>query len=69
MAKYFFDTSARVKYYHAESGTVAVSVIVAEPGSQIRISTLGLLETQAAFAMKVRSGFLTARARALFGCG
>jgi predicted nucleic acid-binding protein len=66
LAKYFFDTSALVKYYHAESGTVEVSVIVAEPGSQIRISTLGLLETQAAFAMKVRSGFLNRQSAGAF---
>jgi len=58
LAKYFFDTSALVKYYHAESGTAVVSAIFAELCSQIRISTLGLLETQSAFAMKVRSGFL-----------
>ncbi len=44
MAKYFFDTSAIVKYYHEESGTQAVTRIFAEPES--------------AFAMKVRSGVL-----------
>jgi predicted nucleic acid-binding protein len=66
LAKYFFDTSALVKYYHAESGTVEVSAIFAEPGRQIRISTLGLLETQSAFAMKVRSGFLDRQSAGAF---
>ncbi|MFN0104897.1 MAG: type II toxin-antitoxin system VapC family toxin [Bryobacteraceae bacterium] len=55
MAQYFFDTSAAVKYYHAESGTPVVAAIFAEPDGQIRISTLGFLEIQSAFAMKVRS--------------
>jgi hypothetical protein len=59
LAQYFFDTSALVKYYHVEAGTPAVSEIFAEPDRKIRISTLGLLETQSAFAMKVRSGALT----------
>ncbi|MSV31396.1 MAG: PIN domain-containing protein [Bryobacterales bacterium] len=58
MAQYFFDTSAAVKYYHVEAGTPAVSAIFEEPGRQIRISTLRLLEIQSAFAMKVRSGVL-----------
>ena len=58
MAQYFFDTSAAVKYYHAEPGTPAVSAIFAEPNRKIRISSLGFLEIQSAFAMKVRSGVL-----------
>ena len=32
MARYFFDTSALVKHYHAESGTDAVDGIIEEPG-------------------------------------
>ncbi|MGH9785013.1 MAG: type II toxin-antitoxin system VapC family toxin [Terriglobia bacterium] len=58
MAQYFFDTSALVKYYHVEVGTPAVSGIFAERDRKIRISSLGLLEIQSAFAMKVRSGAL-----------
>ena len=58
MAQYFFDTSAAVKYYHAEAGTQAVSAIFAQPGRKVRISSLGFVEIQAAFAMKVRSGVL-----------
>lgn len=58
MARYFLDTSALVKYYHAEAGTPAVSSMFAEPGRTVLISSLGFLETQSAFAMKVRSGVL-----------
>ena len=60
MAHYFFDTSAIVKYYHAEPGTEAVSKIFAEADRKIAISSLGFLEIQSAFALKVRSGVLTA---------
>ena len=58
MAQYFFDTSAFVKYDHTEPGTPTVSAIFAERGSKRRISSLGLLETQAAFGMKVRASVL-----------
>ena len=55
MAAFFFDTSALVKYYHVEAGTSAVLEIFAQEDRKIRISTLGLLEAQSAFAAKVRS--------------
>lgn len=58
MARYFFDTSALVKFYHAEAGTPRVSAIFSEPRREIRISTFGLLEVQSAFAVKVRTGVL-----------
>lgn len=60
MAHYFFDTSAIIKYYHAEPGTAAVSKIFDEADRRIAISTLGFLEIQSAFAIKVRSGVLDA---------
>ena len=62
MPQYFFDTSAAVKDYHWEAGTPAVSAIFAQPGRQIRISSLGFVEIQSAFAMKVRSGVLHQKA-------
>jgi hypothetical protein len=62
LAQYFFDTSAAVKYYHTEKGTPTVSAIFAEPGRKFRISRVGLLEIQSAFAMKVRSGVLDQKA-------
>lgn len=58
MAAYFFDTSAAVKQYHMEPGTDRVSGIFSEPNRQVRISVLGLLEMQSAFAMKVRAGVI-----------
>ena len=65
MAEYFFDTSALVKFYHAEEGTPRVAATFAEPGRKIRISALGFLETQSAFAMKVRVGALERSAAGL----
>jgi predicted nucleic acid-binding protein len=61
LARYFFDTSATVKYYHREPGTEEVAAIFAEPDRKIQISSLGFLEIQSSFAMKVRSGFLDRR--------
>jgi PIN domain nuclease of toxin-antitoxin system len=58
VARYFFDTSALVKFYHAEIGTPKVSAIFGETGRAIRISSIGLLEIQSAFAMKVTTGVI-----------
>lgn len=55
MARYFFDTSAFVKFYHAEVGTPRVTAIFEEQGRAVRISNIGLLEVQSAFALKVRT--------------
>ncbi len=63
MAEYFFDTSALVKFYHAEDGTPTVAATFAEPGRKIRISALGFLETQSAFVRKVRAGALERRCK------
>lgn len=57
--QYFFDTSAFVKYLHEEAGTDIVKTIFAEAERTIRISSLGYLETQAAFAIKVRTHALS----------
>lgn len=65
MAQYFFDSSALVKYYHAEIGTERVASIFGEPDRKIRISRIGLVEMQSALAMKVRSGVLQQAAAAL----
>ncbi len=58
MARYFFDTSAIVKYYHAELGTAEVSRIFAEHDRKIAISSIGFVEIQSAMAIKVRAGIL-----------
>jgi len=55
--QYFFDTSAFAKYYHTELGSQKVTAIFAETNRQIRVSSLGVLETQSS-AMKVRIGEL-----------
>ena len=62
--QYFFDTSAFVKYYHTEAGSQKVTAIFAETNRQIRVSSLGVLETQSVFAMKVRVGELDRQAAA-----
>ncbi|MGD1095891.1 MAG: type II toxin-antitoxin system VapC family toxin [Bryobacteraceae bacterium] len=62
MAQYFFDDSAFVKYYHTELGSQTVTTIFAEPNRLIRVSSLGVLETQSVFAMKVRAGELDRKA-------
>ena len=70
MARYFFDTSALVKHYHAEAGTDAVDRIIDEAGAELLIARLTLVETISVFAIKVRTGeFDTvefARLRTLF---
>src|SRR6266404_7067126 len=59
MANTFVDTSALVKYYHPEDGTVAVTRFVQERSSRHYISRLGIVEAQHAFAIKLRTGEIT----------
>jgi predicted nucleic acid-binding protein len=54
MANYFIDTSAVVKYYHAEDGTQEVTQLLEEPSARHYISRLSLVETVSAFAVKYR---------------
>ena len=56
--KYFFDTSAFTKLYYLETGSARVASIFLETESTIQISNLVLVETQSAFAKKVRTGAL-----------
>ena len=56
MARYFFDTSALVKHYHAERGTPKVRAIRAEPGVELLIARLATVEMLSGFAGKVRFG-------------
>jgi hypothetical protein len=60
MAAYFIDTSALVKRYHPETGTPTIDRVFAEPGADIVISRVALVEIVSAFALKVRSGAITA---------
>ena len=55
MPGYFFDSSALVKFYHAESGTATVDKIVRPAGNVVRIARLTVAEMTSAFAIKVRT--------------
>ena len=70
MARSFFDTSGLVKHYHPETGTAEVDRLIGEPGAELVISRLTLVETVSVFATKVRTGHLDAanfaRLRKLF---
>jgi hypothetical protein len=70
MARDFFDTSALVKYYHAETGTPEVQRLLAEPGAEHVIARLATVEILSGFATKVRTGAFSApefqRLRGLF---
>lgn len=55
MAGHFFDSSALVKLYHAESGTPGVDQIVSAADNLVRISRLTVAELTSAFAIKVRT--------------
>jgi predicted nucleic acid-binding protein len=56
MPRYFFDTSALVKRYHAESGTPEVQRLLTQPGVECIISRLATVEVLSGFAGKVRTG-------------
>jgi len=70
MARYFFDTSALVKHYHAEIGTDLVDRVIDAAGLELLIARLTLVETISVFAIKVRTGEFDAaefvRLRGLF---
>ena len=65
MVRYFFDTSALVKHYHAEAGTETVDRLIDEPGAELLIARLTLVETISVFAIKVRAGEFDARTGAV----
>ena len=62
MPRYFFDTSALVKHYHAEVGTLEVRALLTEPSAECVISRLATVETLSGFAGKVRTGALSTTA-------
>ena len=55
--KYYFDTSALVKRYHKEKGTVIVDDIIDGEG-EIYVSTLGIVEMTSVFMRLKISGAL-----------
>lgn len=58
MARYMVDTSALVKYYHPEVGSLRVIAIAEDPSNTLFISRIGLVEIHSALARKVRTGEL-----------
>ena len=55
MAGYFLDSSAVIKLYHAEEGTVAVEAIMREVDAPRFIARLTLVEVQRALARRLRT--------------
>jgi hypothetical protein len=56
MSHHILDTSALVKHYHWESGSVAVDQLWANPDARLFITRLSVVETVSTFAKKVRQG-------------
>jgi predicted nucleic acid-binding protein len=56
MPVYYFDTSALVKHYHAESGTSVVDAILGNSANRVIIGRVGLTETISALTRLVRIG-------------
>ena len=59
MPGHFWDTSALLKHYHPELGTVKVDALLQAPGLLQVLSRLGVTETFSVFAGKVRAGLIT----------
>ncbi len=55
----YFDSSALVKRYLTEIGTAWVQMWCDDPGKAIAVAEIGLVEIAAAFAAKLRGGFIT----------
>jgi predicted nucleic acid-binding protein len=62
MRRYFFDTSALVKRYHAETGTPEVQRLFAVPSAECIISRLATVEMVSGFAGEVRTGVFSSAA-------
>ena len=56
---YFFDTSALLKRYHAETGTEIVNQIFDGPQGYVYVSSFTLLEIAAALERKNQEGLLS----------
>jgi predicted nucleic acid-binding protein len=55
----YFDSSALVKRYITESGTTWVQTWCDSPNQTVAVAEIGLVEIAAAFAAKLRGGFIT----------
>lgn len=56
----YFDSSALVKRYMCEAGTTWVQGWCDDPTQVVAVAEIGLVEMAAAFASKLRGGFITA---------
>lgn len=59
MPRYFLDSSALAKVYHAETGTANMVALMADSGSELLISSLTVVEIQSVFSQKVREGVIS----------
>jgi uncharacterized protein len=59
MSHHFLDTSALVKHYHPEVGTAEIDRLWTDPGSELFVSRLSVVETVSVFAKKVRTGLIS----------
>jgi predicted nucleic acid-binding protein len=57
----YFDTSALCRHYHWEPGSDVVEQVFSETTASRYVSWLTVLETQSAFALKVRTGEIDAK--------
>jgi hypothetical protein len=69
MSNHYLDTSGLVKHYHPEIGTPKVDRLWADPGTELLISRLSVVEAVSVLAKKVRSGTISAADLAFFGGG
>jgi len=60
MAGTFLDTSALVKHYHAEAGSIEVDRLWNDPATTLFVSRLAVPEMVSSFAGKVRTGEIVA---------
>jgi hypothetical protein len=58
MARYFLDSSALVKRYHLESGSVDVQGLFDSSSDRFFVSRLALVEVHSSFARLVREGVI-----------
>jgi predicted nucleic acid-binding protein len=61
MTTYYFDTSALIKYYVAETGSSWVNTISSSPGSLLFTSRLTIIEVRSVLARRRREASITLR--------
>ncbi len=59
---YYLDTSALIKLYHQETGTVQVEALFEDPENSLVVSELAAVELYSTVARKVRTGEINGEA-------